>query len=164
MNKLPTGLESKKDSLIVKLLNKSAADVATGCVVWTGPRAQNKYGKTKVGRKFRVSVHRLSFILNVGPIPQGAHVLHKCDNMLCVNPAHLFLGSNLDNIADRNRKGRTAKGSRIAQSKLTEEKVRQMRDLFSAGGKTHKEVGAIFGVHYKTAKEAITRVSWKHVV
>ncbi len=88
----------------------------SGCWLWDGGIGRGGYGRFAVGRK-TLRAHRVSYELHVGAVPRGeGHhgtcVLHKCDNPPCVNPAHLFLGTNSDNTADRHAKGRDAKGDR----------------------------------------------------
>ena len=78
-----------------------------GCWLWVGRR--DSYGYGKLGKKQTAS-HRLSWTIHFGPIPSGLCVLHRCDNPPCVNPAHLFLGTQLDNIRDMNAKGRGKAG------------------------------------------------------
>lgn len=66
------------------------------------------YGYFRFGKTMK-KAHRISWMLNNGEIPEGMCVLHKCDNPRCVNPAHLFIGTQLENIRDRDRKGRTTR-------------------------------------------------------
>lgn len=80
----------------------------TGCWLWTGNPNRDGYGKTKIDGK-TVLVHRLSWLLSEHEDPGDLFVLHKCDVPCCVNPAHLFLGTQADNVADRVRKGRSGK-------------------------------------------------------
>jgi hypothetical protein len=75
------------------------------CWVWTGAIGSDRYGKMKWRGK-QWGTHRLAYTLANGEIPAGLHVCHRCDNRVCCNPAHLFLGTALDNIRDCIAKGR----------------------------------------------------------
>jgi hypothetical protein len=99
---------------------------------WEWQASCNKSGRgqfTRIGGKHQVHAesHRLAYELTHGPIPNGLHVCHTCDNGLCCNPAHLFLGTKLDNERDKCNKGRQARGEKHGHAKLTESDVRQIR-------------------------------------
>lgn len=79
------------------------------CWTWTGRRYPGGYGEFSV-KHVNYRAHRVSWMLNVGPIPDGLLVCHHCDNRLCVRPDHLFLGTDKDNQTDAIRKGRHARG------------------------------------------------------
>lgn len=97
------------------------------CIVWTGSCSDDGYGRVQIdGRK--VSVHRLSWFLYNGPIPDGLIVMHSCDNPPCVAIGHLRLGTQLENIADRDRKGRgrfpvRSGGRYVGESKPAEGRI-----------------------------------------
>jgi len=85
---------------------------AKACWEWQGPPARSGYGQLSARciSPHPVLTHRLAWVLTYGEIPEGLYVLHKCDNPVCVRPDHLFLGTQDDNNADRQAKGRTAAG------------------------------------------------------
>lgn len=86
----------------------------SGCWLWLGALFVSGYGWFQRGHRKQpgARANRISWELHRGPIPDGLCVLHRCDNPSCVNPDHLFIGTQLDNIADRDRKGRQARGVR----------------------------------------------------
>ena len=103
----------------------------SGCWLWTGTKSVPKgYGRIKNGQK-GLGAHRVSWRLHRGPVPKGKMVCHRCDVTACVNPGHLFLGTNKENIQDSINKGRfnknKARGERSGQAKLTRYQVSLIR-------------------------------------
>lgn len=90
------------------------------CWLWTAAVTGNGYGHfavgPRIGRRF-IRAHRFAWKLFRGEIPNGLHVLHRCDNRLCCNPSHLFLGTNVDNVADKVAKNRQARVSNPRDAK-----------------------------------------------
>jgi len=129
----------------------------SGCWIWMMSTVCG-YGSVKYDGKTE-RAHRLMYQLTKGPIPQDMLVCHKCDTKSCVNPEHLFLGSQKDNISDCLSKQRFAVGSRQGSSKLTDEKVRRMRAL-KKEGYSDGELGKIFGVNQTTVSRIIRRKYW----
>lgn len=82
---------------------------SNSCWLWLAGRDIDGYGTLRY-QTVDWRSHRLAWFLTNGPIPDGLHVLHSCDNPPCCNPAHLFLGTNADNMKDKARKGRANKG------------------------------------------------------
>jgi HNH endonuclease len=139
-----------------------------GCWVWTGILAANGYGKAfcsfkSGGRKIRA--HRLSWVIHNGHIPHNLLVLHKCDNRACVNPNHLFLGTDGDNMRDAAAKGRlgVVYGTRHGNAKLTPTKVRAIRGL-RHNGESLRVLAEKFGVSQRTISFAAGRELWRHVL
>lgn len=89
--------------------------------------------------------HHVSWELNNGPIPDGAQVLHTCDVAQCVNPEHLYLGDHAKNMEDVKVRGRGVRGSRVTQSKLTEEQVRSIKRDPRSLRVLAREYGVTFG-------------------
>jgi hypothetical protein len=94
----------------LRVVRRFLARVRKGndCWEWTGLKLGN-YGIISINRR-NVGAHRYSYMLHVGEIPDGLWVLHKCDNTMCVNPEHLFLGTHQDNMDDKVAKGRQSRG------------------------------------------------------
>lgn len=113
-----------------------------------------------------LSAHRVAWESARGPIPDGLHVLHRCDNRKCCNPAHLFLGTNSDNMADKLAKSRhrwgNCRGEEHGRAKLNEEKVRRIRTLY-AYGMTLKQLAAEFDIDFTSIWAVVRRKSWAHV-
>lgn len=125
------------------------------CWLWIGCRTRAGYGLIGHGGRL-IYTHRVAWALTIGPIPDGLWVLHKCDNPPCVNPAHLFLGTNRDNMIDMARKGRQG------GTKLTAEQVRQIRFRCSEGIPQRK-VAAQYGVTQAMVSLLHRRQWWKEV-
>lgn len=136
------------------------------CWEWTAHKNNTGYGIFGLGNgKFLAS--RISWTVKYGPIEKGMCVCHKCDNPACVNPSHLFLGTIMENVHDKMRKGRYVKGliyrgESNKSAKLTEKDILEIRTLYDNGISTRK-IAVKFKVGASTIWSACKRVSWSHV-
>jgi hypothetical protein len=123
----------------------------SGCWLWTRTLAPRGYGSVVI-RDVTHRAHRVSWEMHRGPIPNGLHVLHKCDVRLCVNPDHLFLGTNADNVADRIAKGRSAAnyGDENGRSKLSAATIPAIK----SDARPHRVIAGEYGV----ARSTISRI------
>lgn len=131
-----------------------------GCWEWIGSKSHG-YGQMSVsGRPMRAS--RVSYMLHRGAIPEGLHVLHKCDNTACVRPDHLFLGTHADNMADAVAKGRIRSGERAPGAKLTAAGVLEIRRRLSEGAR-QATIAREFGIHQATVSSIGTGRKWARI-
>ena len=135
---------------------------ADKCWPWSASRVGWGHGQFRLANGKQGKAHRFSWELHNGRIPAGLCVLHRCDNPPCVNPAHLFLGTHADNMADRDAKGRgiVQRGELNHNAKLTREDVLAIRS--STG--TLASVAAMFGTDQANVSLIRRRLSWAHVV
>jgi len=122
------------------------------------------YGKIRWRLKM-AGAHRVSWELARGSVPAGLCVLHSCDNPPCVNPDHLFLGTQLSNVHDRDAKGRGVApcGEAHGCAKLTDTEVREIRVLYAAGELSLRRIGDRYGVHNRTIGRIVSGKGWRHV-
>jgi hypothetical protein len=133
----------------------------TGCWLWLA--AGNDLGYGHIGFRRRVEkAHRASWIIYRGPIPPGLGVLHKCDTPSCVNPDHLFLGTNQDNVDDKVTKGRQrgAGWERNGKAKLDPSRVAELRRRHTAG-ESASALSRVFGVSVSAACRIVRMETWR---
>ena len=146
--------------LPARIESKIMPEPNSGCWVWLGGTNQKNYGhiwSSELKRHERA--HRMVYQILVGAIPAGKQLLHTCDNPYCVNPDHMFVGSNAQNRADSVAKGRHAKGESCGLAKLTEDQVRQIRR--SSGSAAY--IGKQFGTCATNVYDIRNRRTWKHI-
>lgn len=131
------------------------------CWYWAAGMHQKGYGQVWYRGKFN-KAHRVMYELENGPIPEGMQVLHSCDNPGCVNPDHLWVGTNLDNRRDSLRKKRHNYGERHGNARLTDQKVLEIRRR-SEGARNAQALADEFGVSRCTIDDVVRRRSWKHL-
>lgn len=166
--------EETKQKFWAKVIKSESPD---GCWMWIAAKDHHGYGHLNMNR-VHVRAHRLSLLIAGRELPEGQSVCHSCDVPACVNPAHLWLGSHMDNMVDRCKKGRTATGIRSGavkhpeatprgeghcRAKLNEEKVRAMREEYAKGGINLTDLGAKYGIKMVGAWQVVNRDTWAHV-
>lgn len=149
-------------ALVAKFMDRFAVNEQSGCWEWTGSKYPKGYGQFWSGTRGRSGSHRFAYTVFNGPIPDGLHVCHKCDNPSCVNPDHLFVGTHGENMADMTAKKRHQFGSRSRNAKFTEDDVKEIRRAYQAGT-TQPELAAKFGVSDVTISKIVLAATWRHV-
>lgn len=138
------------------------------CIVYTGHRDRQGYGKVmrKAVSPYPVLAHRYAWYLAHGPFGDGLVIRHTCDNPPCVNPDHLRDGTQADNIADRQARGRHRPGRLLGEAhpahRLTEAEVRAIRVMYQTWGWTIQEIADFHRVHYSTIQRITSGRGWRH--
>lgn len=132
-----------------------------GCFNWKLSGDRKGYGQTGMAGGTRYA-HILSYETFRGPVPPGLYVLHKCDNPRCINPAHLFLGTQLDNMRDCISKGRHAWGEKVPNARLKNSDVRQIAERYAAGEES-TELAKSYGVRYAVIWKILTGKTYRGI-
>lgn len=158
--KMKTKLNRKDTARFWKKVDKSG-----NCWLWKAYIKTNGYGQFQIEKKPYLA-HRISWIIHNGDIPNGLQVLHKCDVRNCVNPNHLWLGTQGDNVRDMEKKNRGVHptGEEHGRSKLKEFEVRQIKTALKTP--YHGIVNDLafkYGVDASHISKIKSKVSWKHI-
>lgn len=152
---------------VERAMAKVEPEPNTGCWLWTGATTGGErpgsYGQLRLDRRM-VLAHRAMYEAFVGAIPDGMHVLHRCDTPLCVNPAHLFVGTQRDNMRDRDAKHRRVapRGERHWAARLTADAVRRIRARW-ADGEAQAAIARDYGVSGCAVHLIVHRKNWTRV-
>lgn len=148
------------ESIIARFWAKVDRRGPDECWPWLAAKTNDGYGQIRVAGVL-CRAPRISFELFYAKRPGAAHVRHTCDNPPCCNPRHLELGTNGDNVADRQRRGRSARGPRNGRTLLTEAGVSAIR--LDAGRTPPKALAAQYGVSRDVIYQVLHRRAWRHV-
>lgn len=156
-------------SLLARMFKHRVIDPDTGCWVWTGSRRRG-YGMIQSvhrGNHRAMRVHRIIAWLYLGYNgEEDVEICHSCNVKACFNPAHLYIASHAKNMADAVRDKllkNHRRGEGTWKARLTEEKVREIRALYSGGGRTLRSLAKQFGVDDCTIGDVVHGRTWKHV-
>ena len=147
------------------LTDRIKIDEDTGCWVWLGAKTQRGYGQ--IGRKIEgkqtiIMAHRASYAAFKGVIPTGINVCHECDNPPCINPDHLFLGTQADNLQDAAHKGRIERGSQKHNAVLIEGQVLKIKHAL-ANGVSQAQLAQDYSVSPNVIFRINAGMTWKHL-
>ena len=140
-----------------------------GCWLWLGSTNAGGYGQIRrepegnAVRGAKATTHRVAWEPTHGPIPDGLHVCHRCDNPRCVNPDHPWLGTHAENLADMKAKGRAARGDRSGTARLDSQQVQIIKRLLFPGHCSASEISALLGVSASAIDAIRNQTTWRHV-
>ena len=150
------------DSLKERLLLGIRVDRNRGCWIWTRSTTGKGYGVFSFKGR-RKKAHHAAYEVFKGPIPSGSHLCHHCDNKLCCNPEHLYVGNQSTNMRDMYNRGRGGPphtpGEKNGRAKLTEAAVREIRVSLES----YKVLANKYGVTTDTIRNAMFGKTWKHI-
>ena len=135
-------------------LDRYEPEPNTGCWLWTGPWGRRDYGIIKVNSTYGATAHRAFYAYHIGPIPRGMLVCHRCDTPACVNPGHMFLGTDQDNSDDKIRKGRSWRPSKLSRDAV----LSIRRDT-----RPYKVIASEHGVSVSAISSIRTNARWKNL-
>ena len=146
-NNPPSGAASLSESI----LSRVEYDTNGGCWLWSAGQTADGYGTVQHKKQTQLA-HRVSFEVFSGTSAQGMLVCHRCDVPQCVNPDHLFLGTQADNMADMVRKGRASRlnGQRNGRAKISDDQAREVRDLLHLKAFSASEIARSYRVSTST--------------
>lgn len=150
---------------------ESRVDKSGACWLWLGTIAPNGYGLVNVGKAILDATeggsrgaHRVAWLLEHGTFPPADRMLcHTCDVKRCVNPAHLYVGTALDNSRDSVERDRTRIGSRHPRAKINEEIAAEIRRMFSGTRGEKAQIARRFGITRYVVDAIVTGRQWRHV-
>jgi len=135
------------------------------CWEWTASLRSDGYGQLHYiqdGRRYCLPAHRLSWSIHFKEVPHGKQVLHRCDNPKCVNPNHLFLGTNEDNRQDMVNKKRHMFGEKHISAKLKETNILYIRRAYT-NGRSLSALAREFDVYPSTIERVVKERTWRHI-
>ena len=136
------------------------------CWVWTGASNDQGYGRLQVGDRLAYA-HRVSYQLFVGDIPEGGQINHECHNEPCVNPDHLYAGTQSENVSDAINRGSFSQlnisGESHGVSKLTEKQVNEIRALYETTDHTQYSLAEEYDVSRGTVQAIVNWETWTHL-
>lgn len=154
-----------KEQAISKFWSRVRIGEGDGCWEWIGGKGKG-YGAQWFSGKLWLA-HRLMYVFSKGEIPEGMMVCHSCDNPGCVNPSHLWIGTNSDNQKDASQKGRSNHpdyaGEKNPRSKITEKDVLTIRKLGEEGKLSRAEISEMFSLSQSQIDRIIYYQEWKSV-
>ncbi len=160
---------SKKISTRDRFKFNSSFPDANGCINWLAAKDKDGYGRIQKSDGVRVRAHRFAYEEFIGPIPEGYCVCHHCDNPSCVNPEHLWVGTNKENTLDRAKKGRGAKNNLAGipkklcpNKKLSISDVHKIRELLNSG-MTQKSIAKLYNLHWSSIQKIKLKTTWSHI-
>ena len=156
LHMIRTRVNKRKRTLRERFEEKYIPEPNSGCWIWIGSYRGSGYGEMRIDSDYLQRSHRISYQLNVGEIPDGLCILHRCDNPGCVNPKHLFLGTQRINSEDMVTKGRHG------TTKLNSEAVKVIKFMYNSG-RSLTELARAYKVSTGTISPIIKGKTWKHV-
>ena len=126
-----------------------------------GELDRDGYRRLHLNRQ-RIRAHRFVWMLCNGEIPDGMLVLHSCDNPPCINPAHLRLGTNIENVRDRTERGRQPRGEKAYQARITEKQAKAIIAALRAD-ESQTRIAQQFGINKWLVHDIKRGKTWKHL-
>lgn len=142
----------------------SKIQIVKDCWIWQGCKLKNGYGLFYLNRK-QITTHRYSYLHHKGEIPENLCVLHICDTPSCVNPSHLVLGSQQDNLKDMiyKRRNNAGKEESHGKAKLKNCEVVEIKKMLKENKKT-SEISLVFNVSTNCIRQIRNNLSWKNII
>lgn len=146
----------------VKLEAYSIPEPNSGCWLWMASTGKNGYGQITMDG-VKMGAHCAAYRAYIGDIPKGMCVMHRCDTKTCVNPDHLTLGTQQDNVRDKVRKNRQSKGVETGLARLSEAEVLEIVALLDSAFLTQREIAARYVIGVGAVSKINTGHRWNYL-